>query len=185
MKHSNLLDPGAAALVVIDIQEDFRAPIDEFDRLARNASLAVRGFQILGVPVIVTEQYPKGLGRTAEEIRLVLADDFEFTEKTSFSSCGAAAFADRVDSLGSRQIVLCGLETHICVSQTAHDLMAKGLQVHVLTDCVESRFPADKEAGLRKMLMGGAVPSTVEMALFELMRDSKHPKFREIQDLIK
>ncbi len=185
MAHPKLLDSKTAALIVVDIQEAFRNAIPDFALLASQASIAVRGFQILGIPVIVTEQYPKGLGHTAEEIHLVLPDDFEVFEKTSFSSCGAAAFMAKLEELNIKQVVLCGLETHVCVNQTAHDLLDRGFDVHILTDCVFSRFEHDKVAGLAKMQTSGAVPSSIEMALFELMRDAKHAQFKEIQALIK
>ena len=113
MPHPNILDAGKAALVVVDIQEAFRGAIPDFALLASRASMAVRGFQILGVSVFVTEQYPKGLGRTAEEILLVLPDDFEVFEKTAFSACGAEPFVAKLEGLGIKQVVLCGLETHI------------------------------------------------------------------------
>src|SRR5436309_720543 len=117
MPHPNLLDSKTTALVVVDIQEAFRNAIPDFAVTASRVSTAVRGFQILGIPVIVTEQYPKGLGRTAEEIQLVLPDDFEVFEKTAFSSCGAEQFVAKLEELGVTQIALCGLETHVCVDQ--------------------------------------------------------------------
>ena len=185
MTHPRLLDKSSTVLAVIDIQEAFRNVIPDFAVVASRASMAVRGFQILDVPVLVTEQYPKGLGKTAEEIQLVLSEDPQIFEKTAFSSCGAGAFIDRLNEIGARQIVLCGLETHVCVNQTAHDLLDRGFDVHLLTDCVCSRFEHDKKAGLSKMRSSGVVPSSIEMALFELMRDSKHTHFKEIQDLIR
>ena len=172
-------------MIVIDVQEAFRHVIPEFETVAVKVSTAVRGFLTLGLPVLVTEQYPKGLGHTAEEIRLVLPDDAEVFEKSAFSSCGASAFAERIDELNIKQAVLCGLETHVCVNQTAHDLLDRGLQVHLLTDAVCSRFEENKAAGLAKMRASGVITSSVEMALFELMRDAKHEKFKEIQALIK
>ena len=185
MPHPNLLDIGKTALVVVDIQDAFRNVMPDFAVIASRASVAVRGFQILGVPVIVTEQYPKGLGHTAEEIQLVLPDGFEVFEKTAFSSCGAESFLVELDELGVKQVVLCGLETHVCVNQTAHDLLDRGFQVHLLIDCVCSRFDINKTAGLAKMQASGVVTSSIEMALFELMRDAKHEQFKEIQALIK
>jgi nicotinamidase-related amidase len=185
MTHPKILDKGTAALVVVDIQEAFRNAIPDFAVVASRASMAVRGFQILGVPVLVTEQYPKGLGPTAEEIKVVLEEGTPVVEKTAFSSCGANEFAAHLERLKTRQVVLCGLETHVCVSQTAHDLLDRGFDVHLLTDCVCSRFEHDKQAGLAKMRSSGVVPSSIEMALFELMRDSKHQQFKEIQELIK
>lgn len=183
--HPNILDSKTTALVVVDIQEAFRNAIPDFALVASRASVAVRGFLTLDVPVIVTEQYPKGLGRTAEEVLLVLPDDQAIFEKTAFSSCGAAQFVDRLTGLGVSQVVLCGLETHVCVNQTAHDLLDRGFQVHILTDCVCSRFDHDRAAGLAKMQASGCLASSTEMALFELMGDSKHDKFKEIQSLIK
>ncbi len=185
MPHSKILDKNKTALVVVDFQEAFRSPINDFAQIAARISIAVRGFQILDAPVIITEQYPKGLGRTAEEILFSLPPDFEFIEKTAFSSCGANAFRERLRAVGAAQIVLCGLETHICVNQTAHDLLNENFEVHLLEDCVSSRFTRDKEIALRKMEMSGIVPSSVETALFEMMKDAKHAQFKEIQDLVK
>jgi nicotinamidase-related amidase len=185
MLHPKILDKSKTALVVVDFQEAFRSPINDFAQIASRISIAVRGFQILNLPVIITEQYPKGLGRTAEEVLFSLPPDFEVIEKTAFSSCGASAFMQKLRESGASQIALCGLETHVCINQTAHDLMNENFDVHLLTDCVSSRFTQDKETALRKMLGNGVVPSSVEMALFELMRDAKHEQFKEIQNLIK
>ena len=185
MPHPKILDRTKAALVVVDVQEAFRSPINDFAQIASRISIAVRGFQILNLPIIITEQYPKGLGRTTEEILFSLPPDFEFVEKTAFSSCGAAAFMEKLKATGASQIVLCGLEAHVCVNQTAHDLLNENYAVHLLTDCVSSRFTPDKETAIQKMRTSGVVPSSVEMALFELMRDAKHEQFKEIQNLIK
>lgn len=185
MSHPNLLDAKQTALVVIDIQEAFRGVIADFDKVASRAATAVQGFQILGVPVFVTEQYPKGLGRTATEILDVLPVVLEVFEKTAFSSCGSEVFGKQLEQREVKQVVICGLETHVCVNQTAHDLLVRGYQVHLLTDAVCSRFKRHKKAGLAKMLSSGVIDSSIEMALFELMRDARHEKFKEIQSLIK
>ena len=185
MAHRNILDSSKTALVVVDVQEAFRSAIGDFALAASNISRAVRGFSILEIPVVVTEQYPKGLGRTAEEVMLALPENVEIFEKTSFSSFGSEEFAESLRSKGVEQIALCGFETHVCVSQTAHDLTENGYEVHLLADCVASRFDHDKRAGFEKMYAAGVVPSSVETVLFELMRDSKHPSFKAIQDLIK
>lgn len=185
MPHPNILDPKTAALIIIDVQEAFRTAIPDFEITARRVATAARGFQILGLPIFVTEQYPKGLGNTALEIKSVLSEKLEIYEKTVFSSCGAEAFVDKLNARGIKQTVICGLETHICVNQTAHDLLTRGFQVHVLCDCVTSRFEYNRLAGLAKMHRGGVIESSTEMALFELMGDAKHEKFKEIQALIK
>jgi nicotinamidase-related amidase len=125
------------------------------------------------------------LGRTAAEITAALAPGIEPIEKTAFSSCGAREFVARLEQAGARQIIVCGLEAHICVNQTTHDLLARGFQVHLLTDCIASRAAHNREAGLAKMQRSGALPSTVELALFELMRDARHEQFKAVQKLIK
>jgi nicotinamidase-related amidase len=183
--HPRVLDITKTALAVVDIQEAFRHAINDFSIIASRASMAVRGFLILGLPIFITEQYPKGLGRTAEEILFSLPAEFEFIEKTAFSSCGAGGFVEKLKAANIKQVVLCGLETHICVNQTAHDLLAAGFDVHLLTDSVSSRYSHDREAGLKKMSESGVISSSVEMALFELLRDAKHEQFKEIQNLIK
>src|SRR5439155_18267757 len=106
-------------------------------------------------------------------------------EKTAFSGCGAERFSQKLHALKRPQVMLCGIESHVCVNQTAHDLMAQGYFVHLLTDCTSSRTPANRELGIAKMLGSGAQPSSSEMAVFELMRDAKHKQFRAIQKLIK
>lgn len=184
MAHPKILEKEKSVLVVVDIQEVFRGAISDFPLIAAKTAIAVRGFLALNLPIIVTEQYPKGLGKTADEILFALPTDFETIEKSTFSSCGSASFIEKLRETGASQVVLCGLETHICVNQTAHDLLHEGFEVHLLTDAVASRFKEDKEAGLKKMQMNGVVPSSVEMALFELLRDSKHEKFKEVQALI-
>lgn len=184
MSHPKLLNKDKTALVVIDFQEAFRKSPD-FDEVASNISKIVQGFQILNLPIIITEQYPKGLGRTVDEILSVMPDQVKCIEKSTFSSCGVNQFLEKLNATNTKQVLICGLETHVCVSQTAHDLLHEGFEIHVLQDAVSSRFPYNKEIGLTKMQMNGVIPSSVEMALFELMKDSKHEQFKEIQKLIK
>lgn len=185
MSHKQILDGEKSVFLIVDVQEAFRSVIGDFALIASNIARAARGFQILDVPMIVTEQYPAGLGRTAEEILLTLPDGLEPVEKTAFSAFGSAEFRVKLEDLGAETVILCGVETHVCINQTAHDLLDQGLSVHLLTDCVGSRFESDKRAGLKKMRDNGVVTSSVEMALFEIMRDANHPKFKEIQAVIK
>ena len=185
MAHENTLDAGRTALAVIDVQESFRPHIEDFDGLAARVARVVQAARLLGVPVIVTEQYPKGLGRTAAEVRAALPEDFEPLENTAFSSCGAGGFASKLEESGARQVLLCGIEAHVCVNQTAHDLLAGGYQVHLLTDCVSSRTAENRRVGVEKIMRAGAIPSSTETALFELMRDARHEQFKAIQKLIK
>jgi nicotinamidase-related amidase len=172
-------------LVVVDVQEAFRNVIKEFDEIAARISIAVQGFQALGLPVIITEQYPKGLRETCGEILGVVDGAAQVIEKITFSSYGEPKFVEALEKLNVNQVVVCGLETHICVNQTVHDLLANNYEVHLLKDCVTSRFHYNKQIGLSKMTASGAINSSVEMALFEIMDDAKHTKFKEIQTLIK
>jgi nicotinamidase-related amidase len=185
MQHENTLDATTTALVIIDVQEAFRSSIQDFAEVAVRIALMAHAAQLLGVPVIVTEQYPKGLGRTADEIRAVLPAAVEFFEKTAFSSCGAQAFVTELERIGARHVIVCGLEAHVCVNQTTHDLLARGYRVHLLTECITSRAAHNRETGLMKMQQSGALPSSIEMALFELMRDAGHEQFKAVQKLIK
>jgi nicotinamidase-related amidase len=114
-----------------------------------------------------------------------LPDEYEFIEKTAFSSCGATAFNERLEALEVKHVIVCGIEAHICVNQTVHDLLDAGYVVHLAVDCISSRLEQNKQAGLAKMRQSGALPSSLEMALFELMRDAKHSRFKEIQKLVK
>lgn len=185
MSHQNILDVTRSGLIVIDVQESFRGAVVEFPTTAARISTMVAGAAILGVPILVTEQYPKGLGHTAEEVSLALPENAQIFEKTAFSSCGAAPFVAALKESGVDHAIVCGLETHICVNQTVHQLLAEAFSVHILADCVASRSESDRDVGLAKMYASGAIPSCVEMALFELMRDSKNEHFKEIQALIK
>lgn len=179
------LDGNRAALIVIDVQEAFRSVVADYALIASRISTAVRGFTLLEVPVIVTEQYPKGLGSTAEEISYSMDEQIAVIEKMTFSACGSAEFMDALQATSAEQIVVCGIEAHVCVNQTVQDLIENGFEVHLLTDSVGSRFSHDKQAGIDRMLACGAIPSSVEMALFEMMADSKHASFKAVQDLIK
>ncbi len=185
MQHTNTLDIEHAALLIIDMQDAFRSKISDFAETAARIALVAHAAQLLKIPTILTEQYPRGLGHTANEIRAVLPPNLEAIEKTAFSSCGAKNFINELERVRARQVMVCGIEAHICVNQTTHDLLARGLNVHLLTDCITARSAFNKQVALSKMQMSGAVPSSTEMALFELIRDAKHEHFKAIQNLIK
>jgi nicotinamidase-related amidase len=181
----NTLQLGQTAFVVIDMQESFRHIISDFVETSARIALMTHAVRLLNVPLIITEQYPKGLGRTASEILSVLPPDYEVIEKTAFSSCGASGFIKALDETKAWQVIVCGIEAHICVNQTTHDLLANGYQVHLLTDCITARTQNNKIVGMEKMVRSGAILTSIEMALFELMRDAKHEQFKAIQKLIK
>ena len=165
---------------MVDAQEAFRPAVLDFDRVVRNAATLVQGARALGVPVVVTEQYPRGLGRTVPEVAEQL-DGIEPIEKVCFS----AAAADGFDTGGRDQAIVCGIETHVCVWQTAHDLLDRGLEVHVARDAVSSRTEENREVGLRKMEAAGAAVTSVETALFELLGAAGSDEFKSVQRLIR
>jgi nicotinamidase-related amidase len=177
------LDRGRAALVVIDVQEAFRPVVLDFERVAANVGVLVQGARILGLPLLVTEQYPRGLGETVPEVARHL-DGVERLEKTSFSAVGADGFPAALAEMRD-QVLLCGIEAHVCVNQTAEDLLATGREVHVVRDAVTSRTPENRDLGIHKMERSGAVVTSVETALFELLREAGAPEFKEIQSLVK
>lgn len=172
----SLLEREKATLVIVDVQEGFRS-YETFTAVAGACSKLVRGARILEVPRIVSEQYPKGLGHTAPEVSL---EDEPVVEKTVFSAARAEGF----ELAGRTQAIVCGIETHVCVSQTVHDLLDRGVEVHVPADAVASRHRLDYERGLERMERAGAVVTTVESVLFELLERAGTPEFKQVQRLI-
>jgi nicotinamidase-related amidase len=172
----SLLERNRAALVVVDVQEGFRS-YTSFATVAQACSKLLRGARILDVPRIVSEQYPKGLGHTAPEVGL---EDEPRLEKSVFS----AVRADGFDLAGRTQAIVCGIETHVCVSQTVHDLLARDVEVHVPADAVGSRHELDYERALERLAAAGAIVSTVESVLFELLERAGTPEFKAVQRLI-
>lgn len=174
------LDRERTTLVVVDVQEGFRSAIPGFERIARAAGTLVQGAEALGVPIVITEQYPKGLGGTALEVAQRLPEGTNPIEKVCFS----ATEADGFDLGGRDQALVCGIEAHVCVNQTALDLLASGTEVQVAEDAVGSRFPENKRVGLRKIERAGAVLTSVETALFELLGRAGTDEFKRVQRLI-
>jgi nicotinamidase-related amidase len=179
MSAAGLLDRERTALVVIDVQEAFRPVIDRFDQVVHNTAILIQGARAMGLPVVVSEQYPRGLGATVPELAEHL-DGVPVIEKVVFS----AARADGFDLLGRDQALVCGVETHVCVSQTVHDLLQSGLEVQVVGDAVSSRTAANRELGLAKMEHSGALPTSTETALFELLGAAGGDEFKAIQRLV-
>ena len=172
----SLLSRENAALVLVDVQEGFRS-YATFADVASACAKLLAGARVLEVPALATEQYPKGLGHTAPEVGLA---DEPRIEKTVFSAARAEGF----DLRGRGQAIVCGIETHVCVSQTVHDLLEQGVEVHVPADAVGSRHQIDYERGLERLERAGAVISTVEAVLFELLERAGTPEFKAVQKLI-
>lgn len=179
------LRPDDALLLLVDMQERLQPLIHDDARLRAKARALARGCQMLDVPVYVTEQYPKGLGPTVPELREVVEAAGGVLEKTAFSCVGDPSIRARVEASGRRSVLLAGVEAHVCVLQTALDLLEAGYAVHVVEDAVGSRSPADREAGVARARRNGAEPASVEMVLFELMGSSRHPRFKDVQALVK
>ncbi len=169
-------------LIVIDIQEKLVKASYMGPQAANNASKLVQAASILSIPTIITEQYPKGLGHTVKEIS---TNDSTVIEKSAFSAMLETKFTKEIKKSTKRQVILCGIETHICVLQTAADLIKKGYEVFVVNDASSSRREHEHQSGLALMKQYGAKITCCEIVLFELLRSSKHRYFKPIQMLIK
>ena len=156
----------------------------EKESLISNLQKLIKGCALIGVPMIITEQNPSGLGATAREL-LDILPRVEPVIKFSFNCCGESGFNEKLRETARSQILVCGIESHICVYQTSMDLVLAGNEVHVVTDCVSSRTPQNKELALRRMVSENIKLTGVEMALFELLRSSKSQQFKAISTLIK
>jgi nicotinamidase-related amidase len=174
----------AAVLISVDIQEKLARVMDGRESLVENNCKLVDGFQALGLPILVTEQIPAKIGPTVPELSEKLAGAGPVV-KESFSCWGEPAFRERLESLSRRQAVLTGIECHVCVYQTALDLMANGYTVHLVTDAVSSRTPANRDVGIAAMKSAGAHLTSTEMVLFELLRTAADPRAREIFKIVK
>jgi len=181
------LDRKDAVLVVIDVQERLMPVIhDRFD-VEKNIERLIRGAHILGVPTIVTEQYVKGLGPTVEPLRNALNETSGYRpiEKNCFSAHGCAPFAAQLAALDRRQIIIAGVETHVCVYQTVLDLLAEPRNVWIVADAVSSRTPRNRDLALQRMTSEGAKLASTEMVLFELLVTAGTDEFRAISRLVK
>ena len=176
-----LLDADQCALVVVDIQEKLLPPIFQKDQLIRNAQLLIRAARVLKIPALVSTQYAKGLGGTVTEIASLLPQT-EPIDKQLFSCFGSDVFCTLLKRLpGNRNtLLLCGMETHICVMQTALAALGEGYLVHVASDAVSSRAEWNWKVGLDRMRAAGAVISSTEMMIYELVRSSGSPAFKEL-----
>ncbi len=171
-----------SVLVVVDVQDKLLAKIPTAAALVRNAGFLLDAAALLGVPAVATEQYPKGLGPTTAELARRLPAGLP--AKTAFSCCGAAGFLADLRDRGRPNVVLAGMETHVCVLQTALDLIEAGLTVFLPVDALASRYPIDHDTALRRMERAGAVPTTAEAVAFEWVADASHPQFKALSRLV-
>ncbi len=179
-----MLNSNDTVLVLIDIQGKLAQIVDNSEFVINNIEKVTEGVRTLGLPVLWLEQYPKGLGPTVEQIAQHLTD-LQPIEKITFSAYDTPEFVARLEETGRKKVLLAGIESHICVYQTAAHLLQKGYEVEVLVDCVSSRTALNREIGLQKMVQLGAKVTSVEMALLEMVQIAKGDTFKAISKLIK
>ena len=172
-------------VMIIDVQEKLLNAVFNKTSLEKKATTIANTAKILGIPVIVTEQYPKGLGASVESLKEALPENTQYFEKTAFSALENNDVLEALKNSGKKQVVIFGIETHICVSQTTNALIQEGFEVSVIRDACGSRSELEYSAGLGRMKDNGAHVLTTEIALFEWLKGAKHPNFKEVQTLIK
>jgi nicotinamidase-related amidase len=181
-RSSELMSVGDTALLVVDVQEKLVPAIADHDLVVFNTRRLIDGAKILGIPVLGTEQYPRGLGPTVPELAERLGP---MPDKLTFTCCGCTDVFEKWQDVGIHKILVTGIETHVCVQQTVLDLLGDGWRVYLAVDAVGSRFPLDRETALRRMDSSGAVLTTTEAALFEWCQVAGTPQFKEISRLVR
>jgi len=184
-QHPNLLTAANSAMVVIDVQSKLTSVMSETQRICGHAGFLLEAASRLSVPVLVTEQYPQGLGRTERVLITKLPENTPIFEKSGFSCCAALGFSAALQATGRKQIILLGMEAHVCVLQTALELRHMGFQVHVVEDAVCSRKEAHKLFALKRLAQQGVTVTNHESVIFEWLRDAAHPEFKAISRLLR
>ena len=172
------------ALVVIDLQERLAEVMDCREQLIRNCSILIKAFRILDLPIICCRQYPQGLGDYVPAVRELLSD-IDPVDKSDFSCCRESEFHQKINEAGVSRLILCGIEAHVCVYQTAVQLTAKGFHIEIASDAVSSRTPQNRKIGLERIKAEGGIMTSTEMFIFEQLKTAEHPKFKEISRLVK
>ncbi len=172
------------ALVIIDIQGKLWNVMYEKEALLENAQKLVKGMQVLGIPIILTEQNPKGLGPTVPGL-IQLMPEVKPLPKFHFNCCQDKGFAQAISDLNRKQILICGIESHICVYQTTLELLGQGYEVQVVADVVSSRVVRNRDIALTRMQSEGAKLTATEMAIYELLQTAESPKFKEMLKVVK
>jgi isochorismate hydrolase len=179
-----ILKKATASLIIIDMQERILPVIRNYETVTDNTIKLIKGFKILNLPVYYTEQYPKGLGQTTQKILNEL-DGLKAFQKMNFSCSGAENLFDELKAKQLKQIVVCGVESHVCVQQTVLDLLANNFQVNLIADAVSSRKEIDYNIALDRMRINGAEITTTESVLFELLEVCGTPEFKEVSSIVK
>jgi isochorismate hydrolase len=179
-----MLNIADTALVIIDIQGKLAQLMHEKQNLFRNVSILIESAKILDIPILWCQQVPEALGPTVEQIACLL-DDRQPINKSSFSCCDCEEFTNKLENLGRKQLLLTGIEAHICIYQTAMQLKAQNCQPYIIADAVSSRTLENKNIALNRLNSENVKIASTEMALFELLRTADHPKFKQIAKLVK
>ncbi len=179
-----MLEIQNACLVVVDVQGKLAQIMVDKESLFKNVRILIQAAQILDIPILWCQQVPEALGPTVPEIAELLAGE-EPIDKACFSCCGEERFTAELNALGREQVLLCGIEAHVCIYQTAMDLMEGGLDITIVADAVSSRTEQNRETALDRLSAEGANISSTEMVLFELIKTARHPQFRQIARLVK
>jgi len=178
------LDREKTGLLIVDVQEKLFPKMERIEELYRGIKKIVRGFQVMNLPIVVSEQYPEGLGQTIPQLRSLLGDHYPLISKTTFSCMADAECQKTILDQPVTQWVVIGIEAHVCVLQTARDLVQAGKDVVIVNDAIGSRSIYDFSSAIAEARDCGARVSTTETVLFELIRDSKAPEFKEISRLV-
>jgi nicotinamidase-related amidase len=181
MHHPTQMSAGDTGLLVIDVQEKLMVKIPNESALTRNIGFLIDAARLLEMPVVATEQYPKGLGPTVPDLAKRLP---ERPDKVAFSCCAVPSVVETFRRAARPRVVLAGIEAHVCVLQTALDLLARDFRVYIPADAVGSRYPIDYEFGLRRLERAGAILTTTETAVFEWVGGAAHPQFKAISKMI-
>lgn len=184
MTHYAIVTRKGTVFVIIDYQEKLVPMVWRSEEITANARLLIEAAPIYGIPIIYTEHYPKGLGSTVPEIMDLLSNAERF-EKVVFSAFGSKEFSKKLEELGATTLVVMGIESHICVSQTVHDAIDRGYAVHVISDAISSRKELNHWVGLGKMKEAGAVISSAETALYEIQYQAANTEFKQLLKLVK
>ncbi len=180
-----MLSEKNTVLVVIDVQHKLSQVMHDRETLLENLQKIIKGSLALGIPVLWLEQNPSRMGATIPELHDLLGSHQPPISKMSFSGYGEPIFIENLESIGRRQVLLAGIEAHVCVYQTASDLIRRGFEVSVVADAVSSRKSNDRDVGVSRMQSEGVKLTCVEMALFELMRTASHPAFKDILKIVR
>ena len=185
MQHESILRKKDTLFLIIDIQERLLPAVCANEEVLKNAGILAQAAGILNIPLIISEQYPKGLGNTVGELMALTPEETSVIAKTTFSCMQCEELNKAIKNSMASQVVICGIESHICVAQTALDLAATGIQVHIIADAVSSRKPDNKSIALQRLSRAGVILSNTESALFELLGKAGGDEFKAISRLIK